>query len=304
MATLTRPVTVTPAILSATNAATAEPAWAIGTTYAAAALVSKNLADGTGRAWISQAAGNVGHDPLTDDGTHWKDAGPTNPWLMFGDSATRQTTHADSLAVTLALPSSERVDTLWLGNISGTSLHVVQTDADDGVVADLTFDLTSASGIMDPFAWSFEPVVRKSEILVTGLNAAYSGSTLAVTISETGATCGIGALVLGQGKSLGATQWGMSASIKDYSTFADDPFGDEAVVERPYKKLISFTSILDNAYADELAAQLAKYRATPVLIVGDGGFEISVVWGLVSFKIDVRGPAKSFCSIDVRSRAQ
>lgn len=304
MATLTRPIAVTPAILASTNATTPEAAYSALTTYAAGDVVNKNATDGTGRIWRSVVGANTGNDPVTDAGTHWQDAGPSNPWRMFGDSATRQTTHADSLAITLDMPSSERVDTLWLGNLSGTSLRVTQTDATDGVVFDQTFDLTSPSGISDWYMWFFEPVERRAEFLVTGLLATYSGSTIAVTISEIGSTVGCGALVIGQGKTLGNTAWGLSVSIKDYSTFADDPFGDETVVQRPYKKLASFVTNLDNTYVDELHALLAQYRATPVLIVADPGFTVSAVWGLASFKVDVPGPARSFCSLDVRSRAQ
>lgn len=116
-------------------------------------------------------------------------------------------------------------------------------------------------------------------------------------------TVGIGAVVLGFAKSLGNTRWDLALSIKDYSTFAENAFGDESPVQRPYKKTASFSTVLDNSYVDELATVLARYRATPVLIVADPGFTASAVWGLVTFKVDVPGPAASFCTLDVRSRA-
>jgi hypothetical protein len=301
MASLVRPVQITTTIRTAGNAVTAEAAWSSGTTYAADALVNRDL-DGQGRAWKSLVNTNLNHDPATDDGTHWEDQGPTNPWLMHGDSATRQTTHADSLTETWALPATERVDTIWFGNLSGTSLRVVQTDAIDGVVFDETFSLVADSGIMDWYRWFFEPIERKDEYLVEVLGA-YSGSTIDLTLAEAGATVGCGAIVPGFSKVLGGTRWDLSLGLKDYSTFAENAFGDEVVVERAYKKTASFTTVLDNGYVDELFGLLARYRATPVLIVADPGFTRSAVWGLATFKVDVPGPAASFCSLDVRSRA-
>jgi PAS domain-containing protein len=50
-------------------------AWAVGTTYAAGAEVWRANTDGDVTYWVSQAGANVGHDPATDDGTWWEEAG-------------------------------------------------------------------------------------------------------------------------------------------------------------------------------------------------------------------------------------
>lgn len=183
MADLVRPVTVDTTILASTTAVAAEPAWSNATTYAIGAPVNRDL-NGQGRAWKSLVNANLGHDPALDAGTNWQDQGPTLPWLMFGDSATRQTTSADPLIVQLQLPTTERVNTMWFGNLSGVSLRATQTDAIDGVVFDQVFDLTSPGGITDPYHYSFDPIERRSELLITGL-LPYSGSLLTIIISDT-----------------------------------------------------------------------------------------------------------------------
>jgi len=302
MGQLVRPIRIVTSILTGTTAVAEDPAWSGATNYAVAALVNRDI-DGQGRRWKSKVNPNLNHDPATDDGTHWQDMGPSLPWRMYGASATRQTTAADSLEVNHDLPPTELIDTLWLGNLSGTEVHVVQTDVVEGVVFDETFDLISPSGITDPWRWAFEPIVRLKELTVTGLFP-FAGCLVDVTISEAGATVGCGALVMGFSKSLGDTMWGASFGLKDYSTFVENDFGDEEPVERPYRKLASFTTNLDNSYVDELVTVLTEFRATPVLFIGMTTLTVSAVWGFASFKVDVPGPARSFCSLDVRSRAQ
>jgi len=303
MAALVRPIRVTTDILDATNVAAEDSAWNSGTTYAEDARVNRNR-DGQGRRWISAQNSNTNHDPATDDGTWWTDDGPSLPWLMFGESATRQSTAANTIEVTLDLPATERVDTAWFGNLSGTALRLIQTDDTEGVVFDETYSLVSDSGITDWWAWTVEPIARKRELLITDLLAGFSGSTLDLEITEAGATVGCGAMVIGISKSLGATQWNAAFGIRDYSVYAENAFGDEAVVPRAYKKTATFTTMLDNSYVDELHTLLAGYRATPVLFIGHGSLAVSAVWGFASFNIEVPGPTQSFCSLDVRSRAQ
>jgi hypothetical protein len=50
--------------------------WAVGTTYAAGAKVGGS----DGVIYQSIGAGNVGHDPTTDNGANWTNTGVLNPW--------------------------------------------------------------------------------------------------------------------------------------------------------------------------------------------------------------------------------
>jgi hypothetical protein len=56
--------------------ANAPALWAIGTTYAANALVGAS----DGNIYKSVGSGNIGNNPVTDAGVHWTNTGVLNPW--------------------------------------------------------------------------------------------------------------------------------------------------------------------------------------------------------------------------------
>lgn len=302
---LAPPIDITRSLLTSSNVTTAEAAWSVGTTYAIGNLVNRDTLAGKGRAWKSRINSNLANDPATDDGTRWEDMGPTLPWQMFGDSVTTQSTHADLIDVVIALPAAERLNYAWFGNLSGTSLRMIATDAIEGVIYDKTVSLVSDSGIDDWWKWFAYPIERLAEYLVSDLPPLYSGLTLEAKIAETGATVGCGAMVLGLGRSLGDTQWGVQIGRRDFTTFEDDAFGDRTVTVRGWRKTLTLTATMDNTRIDGLTRILADFRGIQALFVGSGDYASMTVWGFVKgFQIQVPGPAASFCSFEFESATQ
>lgn len=299
---LAETIAVTPTVLTATDVTDATPIYNGATTYNLGDLVQKNTADGKGRLWKSAVGSNTGHDPVTDDGTHWADQGPNNVWAMFSDSATIQSTRTSLIDVTLQLGSTQRLNYAWFGNLSGASLQIICTDSLDGVIYNETFSLVSSSGIVDWWSYFALPIERLSEFLVSDLPPLYTGLSVEIKIAESGATVGCGACVLGLGRTLANTQWGVQISRRDFSLFQDDEFGGRTIVQRGYRKTLTLTGVLDNSLVDDLTQVLARFRATQALFVADPNFSSMAIWGFVkSFQVQVPGPAASFCSLELES---
>jgi hypothetical protein len=299
---LVRPTTVDDTVLVSSNVPESEAVYNAGTTYGAGAIVRGTGADAHLR-FESLQAGNVGH-PLheaTDPPTWWLATGATNRYAMFDGSVQAQTTHADLIDVTLSAPG--RSDCVALLNVSGVTAQVTVTDAVDGVVYDRTKSLVSSSGITDWYAYFFEPIERLSDVVFDDIPP-YAGATIEAKVAETGVTVGCGELVVGFSKKIGDTQWGPQLGITDFSLKDTDAFGNVTVAQRAFHKLGSFNLVVRNTYVDQLERLLSRYRATPILYVGDPDFTSMAVYGFFrSFQIVVPGPAASFCSLDVESVA-
>ncbi len=293
-----RPVAITTTTLASSNVSETVAAYSAGTTYAKDAVVYRVVA-GIHRKFISQAAGNTGNTPETDDGTWWLDAGPTNAWALFDDTASTVTENADTINVEVALPTTERADTLYLQQLTGLSARVQVTGPD--VAYDQTFGLRETAGITDEYLWSFEPIVEKTELLVTDLPRD-AGLTVEVTIDNTGGTARCGNVVLGFRKTLGLAQWGWRTEIRDYSVFTDSAFGARVLVERPYRKLASGTFLIENRAKDGVETLLAGARAKVRLYLVDDGYASLAVFGTCRWGVDMNLPPDfSQCSAQLES---
>lgn len=293
-----RPIDVTDTVLASSNVPETEyAAWASGTTYAAGARVIRTSTN-VHRVYQSIAAGNVGHDPLTDTtATYWTFVGADNRWAMFDDLVQSQTTRADQIAVTLNVPG--RIDSVALLNLSGISARVTMTDATEGVVYDQTQNLVSPSGIDDWYAYFFEPIERRTECFFEELPP-YANATLAVTIAETGATVACGVLKAGLSKEVGGLQYGAQVGITDYSVKQADDFGNYTIVKRAFADRATFQVWVDKSQVDVVKRQLAALRATPILYFGDDDYASTAVFGFFKdFTLTIQYPDVSVLAIEL-----
>ncbi|MFN4176419.1 hypothetical protein [Phenylobacterium sp.] len=278
---LIRPVEITDAVLTASNVAESETAWSAATTYSMGQTCYEVVA-GVHQKFTSKQNTNLNHQPSLDTtATWWQANGPTNRWAMFDGAYQTQTTRADEVAVTLALPSDERMNVLWIGNLAGVEASVTITDATEGVIHDETYSLVSVSGINDEYDWAFEPIERVRELTLEDLPGGYTGVTVDVSVTAAGETAAVGALVVGFAKVLGDTRWGGSISIRDYSVKEEDAFGNLVVVERAYRKTATLSAILRNDAMANVVNNLTDYRARPALWIGSASYAPFVIWGFV-----------------------
>lgn len=294
-----RPVTVADANLLSSSVAEADyAAWSAGTTYGLGDRAIYVVAD---THWIIESlqAGNTGHTPTGDNDTDtwWLKVGNTNRWKMFDDKIQSQTSVADELVVELA-SATQRIDSVALFNVDCASARVRVIDVTDGVVYDQTKVMVSSSGITDWYAYSFEPIVRLQDYIFTGLPP-YLGATIEVTLTDAGGTVLCGAVVIGQSRKYGGTQYGVQVGILDNSVKEKDAFGDYFIVERDYSKYANFQVLVPKVMVDELQIQLAAYRATPVVVAGTDEYASTMIYGYYTgARTVIAYPNESILSIE------
>lgn len=292
---LIRPATIDDTALVSSDVPESEGVYDPATSYSIGNIVRGNVTLTAHRRFESLVNSNVGN-PLSD-AAKWLEIGPTNRWAMFDTIVGTQTENADSIAVQLTTPG--RVDSVAVLNVSAASLQVVMTDAIEGVVYDETIPLVSPSGVIDWYAYFFEPIVRLTDMVVTGMPP-YAGAEVSVTLLDTGNTAMCGALVFGQSKDIGDAQYGATVGIRDFSRKEQNDFGDFLVVERAFSKRASFNVWMPSGLTDQVQNLLASYRATPIVYVGSEAYGSTLIFGFYrDFNVELAGPNHSLCSIEI-----
>lgn len=292
-----QPVTVTDAVLTSSNVAENDFAqWASGTTYADG---DKVIVVSTHRIYESVVNGNVGNDPTTDDGTNWLNIGATNRWRSFDKSVTDQTTNTTS--VEYELDPQSLTNSIAFFNLSAKDIQVTMTDPTDGVVYDETISLVDNGAVENWWGYFFEPIIRKTELVLFDLPS-YIQATLDVSVNaETGDPAKVGQIVFGNAKTLGLTTYGTSIGIQDYSTKDTDAFGNVIITERRFAQLVDYDVKMATSTVRDVQKTLASYRATPLVYSGtDDGTYGDLVYGYYrSFGINISGPSLSDATIEV-----
>ena len=246
--------------------------------------------------WQSLKAGNLGNPPALSP-TWWIRADSTNRWRMFDGSVSSQTSNTGSIETVHA--TGGVVDAIALLNIRAASARVTQTDAVEGVVYDKTVNGISDSGIQDWYAYFFEPIVYKTELLFGDL-LPYAGAIIGITLTHTGETVLCGAAVLGKILDAGGTKYGMGLGIQDYSVKSKDVFGNYTITERAFNRRVNMLVWVQKGLVDALINILAEFRATPVVYIGGDDYGASMVMGFYKdFNVEVALLTKSLCNIEI-----
>jgi hypothetical protein len=252
---LLQPVTITSAVLTATNVPETDyPEWSAGTTYAAGARVIRAT---THRVYESTVAANLGNDPAAGAGK-WVDVGPTNRWAMFDQALGTATARAGSIELTLA-PGV--VNALALLDVEATTVRA------------------QASGYDRTIAVDAGPVLF--------LDLPGSGGAVTVTITGPG-TVSVGTLLIGRLVALGITEAAPSAGITDYSRKEVDDFGEATIVERAWAERMTARAIVRTDAIDAVVSRVAAVRARPSLWIGDSALDSLTVYGFFKeFSVEV-----------------
>ena len=264
----------------------ASPLWwtAIGTAYLAydAGTSYPDLAVVTDPAshllYASASAGNLGN-ALTDT-DHWTLVGPTNRWAMFDTQTRTRTTRPGSIVFTHA--GTGRIDSVALFNLVAATVRIQQFD---GVTPtfDQTFSLNSSAGIIDPWTYCFEPIVRKTQHVHIGLPNIYNPITTVTVTAATGQDAAIGHAVFGLSRDIGGAEWGFRMGGIDYSKFEVDEFGENVkIIPRTRVRKNNFTIEIDDARIVDVLELLNSYHATPVVFVGTQRYASAAAFGLIA----------------------
>ncbi|MFZ6655941.1 hypothetical protein [Undibacterium sp. TJN19] len=293
-----RPIAITDSVLtSSTVAETEYTEWAAGTAYTVGTTVRRTVT-GVHRCYTCLVA-NTGSAPessTTGTSPKWQDIGPTNRWGMFDSQVGTATTVATSLTVVL---DPGNIDSLGLLQLLGDSVHVSMTSGAT-TVYDQTFSLVYGAAIMDWFAYFFDPINKKTDLVATDLPP-YASGVLTITISTASGNVSCGMCVVGQAFNLGNTQYGASIGIVDYSRKDIDTYGNPTITKRKFVKKLDAKVMVDSTIMDAAVIALSAWRSTPVLWIGaDNLFTSLIIFGFYrDFSVEITYPTMTLCSLSV-----
>lgn len=293
-----------------TNVTNPYSEWSSSTTYSLGQIVvvgtytGSNIVDITNSGtYKSLTNSNLNNNPTTSP-TSWVRIGPTNQFAMF-DNVISSSTVKDSDIVFVVKSAS--VDSIAVLNSVATKISCTVSDASYSgtflynIAHNRTTQLNGSDSI-DWFSYFFlDEYVQKTQAVYLDIPQVSNG-IVSIKISGT-VNVTAGSFIEGQIKALGATQYGASAGITDYSKKEVDEFGNTVLVVRNYSKRLQAKMFLSNSNLNTVQRILYSIRATPVLWIASEDSQLEepmVVMGYYKdFDTEIAYPAHSLCNLTI-----
>lgn len=291
------PLSITDSTLTSSNVTENDYAdWSSGTTYALGdrvIITTPNIH----KIYESLQASNSNKNPTTNP-TWWIEVSATNRWKMFDLSNSTSTEKADNIVVTIT--PGQVINGVTLLGLVAQSVRIKLTDPVEGVVYDETYNLNSYGSINNWYNYFFDPISRKTSVVVTDLPS-YGSAALEITITNTGSTAACSVCVIGQVKFIGeGINLGASVGIQDYSRKEVDQWGNYQLIRRSYSKRVKFNMAVLNTQIDALQELLADLRTTPCVWIGDPNYTSTIVYGFYKdFDILINYHTVSDCNLEL-----
>jgi hypothetical protein len=274
-----------------------------GTEYSAALtyalgdrVINTTGTDPTFHVYESLIDANHGNDFL--DPSFWLDLGTINRLAMFDQVVGTLTTN-DSGLIDVTITSSTVSNGIAFFNLAGATDIQITVSNSSGTLYDETVDLRSTFGITDWYSWFTQEVEFATDKALTNLPP-YSGVTVRVQITG-GDTVSCGTMVLGKLRDLGSgPEYGARGGIIDYSRKETDTFGNTTLVERPFAKRWTFTTLVPAGDVDGIFNVLSTYRATPVAWIGSEDYSSTLIFGWArDWNEEITYPSYSLLSLEI-----
>lgn len=295
--TIIKPLTITPAMVVATDVPEADyPVYSAGTTYALAARVIYQNG-----IYESLTASNVGNTPGISP-TRWVFVSATNRYKLFDLVNSSQTAKSTTMSYTVRPGTVVTA----IGAVNLTSVFTIRirviSDA-YGSVYDKTITRARRAPGSGWWNWYYG---RRSEALASYYTDLPSFADAQIIIDFTGlADMAVGTLILGQVSRWGSgLTAGVSLGIRDYSRKETNEFGDVVLTRRKYANRAQFPMILTKAEVDSFHRFLASVRATPCLWIGSDVYDSATVYGYYQdFEILISYPTVADCNLTLEGLA-
>lgn len=282
------------------------PAWSASSTYSKGTTILYMH-----RLYKSLKDGNNGKKPTEHvDGTEswWQDTGASNAWKMFDEALSSQTTVTGDGEKKITF-SVKFNDASGFALLNITGVHAIATVTEEGDTEPYwSKEYNLLNPVSDWWEWFFEDQAFEHDLTASGipptkrcvLKIVFTGSHLA----------GIGHFTHGKEREVGATLYGVSASLKSYSKKETDEFGNTRLVRRRNAKRTSGELYTHPRNADAVYGLLAELENVPALWIGDnrdtekGGHQALTVFGWIEeFHEAFNGPNDTRISITIQGLA-
>lgn len=286
--------------LVSTNAVETVALWNAATNYTVGTKVRR---DTTNRIYENLIAGVDATLPevaVLQSTPRWLDLEPSNKYAILDEQVNSTTKTTTTQVFTIATTACTAIA---LFGIKGA--HTAAVEVRNGAGGPVVFTKTQALDatiITDWFDYFFELSIPKPDWIVTGIPP-YSNAHVTVTLTAaSGVTVECGVFLAGFTYDLGATNYGASAAIIDYSKKETDEFGNTTFVRRAYSKRLNAKLDVPNAKLNKIQYVLAELRATPSAWMGTNefGYDPLTLYGFYKdFSIEVQYADMSVCSLEI-----
>ena len=228
----------------------------------------------------------------------WIDTGKINPLRLFDGKLDSLTTAPDRLLINIT--PLQLVTGIALFNVKAASIRVTMLDPVEGIVFDTgVISMIDNSGVNNWWSYYFSPYIEKSDFVSLSLPP-YIDAMTQVTIEGGGGSVAVGEVVCGRVHNIGDTQFGSGVGILDFSEKEQDQFGNFNIVERKFSKRGEYDVKIPTNSVSGAQRILSKFRATPIVWVGDVNREETIIYGFYrSFDVVLSNPALSDTAISV-----
>lgn len=293
-----------------TNVTNPYSEWSSATTYSLGQIVVVGTYTGTNIVDITNSGtyksltnSNLNNNPITSP-TSWVRIGPTNQFAVF-DNVISSSTVKDSDIVFVVKSAS--VDSVAVLNSVANKISFTVSDASysETFLYNIAHTRTTQLNGSDSIDWFsyffFDEYVQKTQAIYLDIPQVTNG-IVSIKISGT-VNVTAGSFIEGQVKLLGATQYGASAGITDYSKKEVDEFGNTVLVVRNYSKRMQAKMFLSNSNLNTVQRILYSIRATPVLWIASDDSQLEepmIVMGYYKdFDTEIAYPAHSLCNLTI-----
>ena len=246
------------------------------------------------------ATANLGHDPASDDGSWWIDAGPTNRWAMFDLLRNTGTTTASPL--TVSITPGQRVDSIGVVGMVADTVTVTVTVAGATVyTASANLLNRPTSGWYDYFYGAFR---YRQEFARFDLPP-YTNAVITITLTKANGNVTCGGVVLGSSVYLGRTLHEAESDALNFSKIERDDFGTATLVPRRSVPRTVQTLRCKKTDVDRILQLRDDLNATPALWSGlddqdSGYFSALLIVGVYKrFTISMDQPEDALISLEL-----
>lgn len=238
-------------------------AWSAATTYAAGDYA---YSAATHRVYRSVQAGNLNHDPTTDDGTWWVNYSATNKWKAFDWTISDRAEGTGTIEYEIEPPV--RADSVAFFGLEASQVTVEIYDLSAALVHSETQSVADDSEIIDWYTFFTTELDYEQELLFSDLPL-FTGYSLQITIGDGVGTTKVGQIVVGKLWTLGTTLDGTEIGFRDFSLKEQDDFGNLTITERGYADTATFVFAMPTNSARFVKRLLVAARATPCVYFAD-----------------------------------
>lgn len=291
---IVQPVTITPAILTASNVPENDaPVWTAGTYALGIQRIYEHrvyeviVASTSDRPDVGAAA-----IPPT-----WLDLGATNRFKMFDGIIGTQTIEQFEIDVSV-LPNTVINSAAFFG-LFGNLITLIMTDPIEGEVYNQSRSLQDNTLVVDWYPYFFDEISFLPDMVFLDLPS-FGSASLRAIIDGGASDAKVGEMIIGRQRDIGVTNFGTSVSIVDFSVKNTDEFGNIIITTRAFSKRAEYDVTINTNAVASVQKSLADIRTTPTVFVGDQNRAETVVYGFYKkFNIVLSTPSVSDCSIEV-----